>query len=267
MKILSIGNSFSIDAQTYVRDIALAGNEEMILGNLYIGGCSLERHMQNVLSGEAAYEYYFNNEYQGVSTIDTALNDDDWDFITLQQASHFSGIWETYEPYLEQLAEYVRGRVPRAEIVIHETWAYEFDSAHGAFPNYRRDRFYMHEQLKSAYKKAAELIGARVIPVGDAVSAARENPAFDPEKGGARLTRDGFHLSMTMGRFLAGAVWYEFFTGKDVRKNPFVPQKFEYRGHGADRVPVDGYSPSAEEMRLLREIAHETVNNAGILRG
>ena len=262
MKILSVGNSFSIDAQTFARDIALAGNEEMTLGNLYIGGCSLERHMQNVKSGEAAYDYFFNNECQGVSTIDTALEDDDWDYITLQQASHFSGIWESYEPYLTQLAEYVRSRAPRAEIVIHETWAYEFDSAHGAFPNYRKDRFFMHEQLKSAYKKAAELIGARVIPVGDALSTARENPAFDPEKGGDRLTRDGFHLSNTMGRFLAGAVWYEFFTGKDVRENPFVPRKYEYKGHRAPKVPVEGYSPSDGQMRLLREIAHETVKNA-----
>ena len=52
LKILSIGNSFSDDAQRYLYQIARAGHQEMKVVNAYIGGCSLHRHYTNMLSGE-----------------------------------------------------------------------------------------------------------------------------------------------------------------------------------------------------------------------
>ncbi|MGN1128615.1 MAG: DUF4886 domain-containing protein, partial [Candidatus Flemingiibacterium sp.] len=44
LKVLSIGNSFSQDAQRWLHDIAAADGVELLAKNLYIGGCSLERH-------------------------------------------------------------------------------------------------------------------------------------------------------------------------------------------------------------------------------
>ena len=43
MKILSIGNSFSEDAQRYLKLIAGANGRELTCVNLYIGGCSLKK--------------------------------------------------------------------------------------------------------------------------------------------------------------------------------------------------------------------------------
>ena len=46
MKILAIGNSFSTDCMQYLYDIARSGGvEEIVLGNLYYGGCSLAQHL------------------------------------------------------------------------------------------------------------------------------------------------------------------------------------------------------------------------------
>ena len=44
MNILSIGNSFSQDAQRYLHQIATAGGEELNVFNLYIGGSTLSMH-------------------------------------------------------------------------------------------------------------------------------------------------------------------------------------------------------------------------------
>ena len=44
MKLLSIGNSFSVDAHRWLHDIAAAHGEEIYNVNLYIAGCSLKRH-------------------------------------------------------------------------------------------------------------------------------------------------------------------------------------------------------------------------------
>lgn len=262
MRILSIGNSFSVDAQYWLSDLAKAGKQDMEIWNLYIGGCSLERHMENVVSGEAAYDLYIDNVLMGRSSISAALSCGPWDYITLQQASGFSGLWESYENTLEPLNEYVKKHAPEAEIVVHETWAYEKTSTHPHFEWYGCDQDKMHGALKACYKKAADTIGARIIPVGSAVMAARKENLFDIDKGGEALSRDGFHLSLVAGRYLAACVWYEFFTGADVRKNPFVPARKVLSGLKDGKAVFENIRDDLltdEKTALLKEIAHSAV--------
>ena len=265
MRILSIGNSFSTDAQYWLKDIADAGGVDLEVWNLFIGGCSLERHMENVVSGEAAYDLLINGKQVSKCSILSALKAGKWDYITLQQASGFSGLWESYENTLVPLSEYVKRNAPEAEIVIHETWAYEKTSTHPHFEWYGCDQKKMHEALKSCYERAAEAIGARIIPVGNTVAKLRETEAFDVEKGGESLSRDGFHLSFVMGRYLAAAVWYVFFTGKDIRENAFVPARKEMIGY-EDGKPIFGDmesdKPCKEKMDILKEAAFSEVNKA-----
>lgn len=57
-KVLAIGNSFSVDAMQYLYGLAKdAGYTDIVLGNLYIGGCTLETHANNIGTGKAAYEF------------------------------------------------------------------------------------------------------------------------------------------------------------------------------------------------------------------
>ena len=105
MKILSIGNSFSTDAQRYLNRISRLNSCQIKSVNLYIGGCPLRRHYFNVLENEKAYDFQFNGESTGLLvSIKDALKSDAWDYVTLQQASTYSPIWESYEPYLETIA-------------------------------------------------------------------------------------------------------------------------------------------------------------------
>ena len=58
IKVLTIGNSFSQDAvEQYLHEIAAADGQELIIGNMFIGGCSLERHYINMLNNTADYAY------------------------------------------------------------------------------------------------------------------------------------------------------------------------------------------------------------------
>ena len=47
-KILVIGNSFGEDATHFLHDLALTRGINTKVVNLYIGGCSLERHWRNI---------------------------------------------------------------------------------------------------------------------------------------------------------------------------------------------------------------------------
>ena len=121
MKILSIGNSFSQDAQRYLHRLAKQEGVEIKTVNLYIGGCQLRRHYLNMLDDQVAYDFEFNGERTGIMvSIRQAFVSDDWDFITLQQASPISGRYETYSPYIEELAAYVRKYCPHTKILIHQ---------------------------------------------------------------------------------------------------------------------------------------------------
>jgi len=56
IRILAIGNSFSVDALHYFKQTADAAGIETECVNLYIGGCSLERHAENIQNDSAAQE-------------------------------------------------------------------------------------------------------------------------------------------------------------------------------------------------------------------
>jgi hypothetical protein len=62
MKILSFGNSFSVDTMEHTADIMKSlGVTDFKFGNLYIGGCSIRRHYNNAVGNLAEYVYYTNS--------------------------------------------------------------------------------------------------------------------------------------------------------------------------------------------------------------
>ena len=67
MNVLSIGNSFSQDAQRYIHHLAKKDGFEMRTANLYIGGCPLRTHYLNVLDDEKSYVFEFNDFDEPVS--------------------------------------------------------------------------------------------------------------------------------------------------------------------------------------------------------
>ncbi len=224
IKILSIGNSFSTDAQRYLYDISVQNGVELECYNLFIGGCSLQTHWENYVGNNAFYDLEINgNEATRKISIEEALLMYKWDVITVQQASAFSGMFESFIPYLTDLVKVVREKAPTAKLYFHETWSYEIGSLHEGFLNYNSSQKEMYSRIKEASKKASNLINAEIIPTGDVIQFVRENiPEFDFENGGISLCRDSFHLSEDYGRFLAGAVWLKKLTGKALKEQPFL---------------------------------------------
>lgn len=216
MKILSIGNSFSQDSTALLQLLT----DKITARNLYIGGCSLDMHAANIENDAAKYELQENGEkmQNALVSIKEVLTSDKWDYITVQQVSGRSGVYESFYPYLGELLDYVR-KYSDAEIVLHETWSYEIGSGHPDFAIYNSDREQMAQAIKETYEKVSAKENLRIIRVGEAVWNLRAKPSFDYENGGLSLTRDGFHLSLSYGRLLAASVWCKFFTGE-------IPQYF-----------------------------------------
>ena len=224
IKILAVGNSFSRDALFYLSEIGAANGQSIKAVNLFIPGCSLEQHWMHIVNDDAAYIY----EENGYTTekkisIRQALESNDWDFIVTQQSSGFSGLVETYFPYLEQIAEYIRANSESSEFLLHQTWAYEKNYRKPVFKSYHYDQDYMYKMLSKTYQYAADRLKVRLIPSGEVIQKMRRFDPFIFESGGRSLCRDGRHMDYLYGRYLLGAVWYRFLTGKPLRDNPFIP--------------------------------------------
>ena len=154
--------------------------------------------------------------------LEDALAMDAWDVITVQQASHYSGMPQTYVPYLTELVAFVKEKCPNAKIYFHQTWAYEIDSDHGGFLTYNSDQKEMYRRICDCAAMASRLIGADILPSGPVVQYLRENaPEFDYKNGALSLNRDGFHLSWEYGRYAAAATWYTVLSGKVPTVNAF----------------------------------------------
>ena len=223
LRILAIGNSFSRDAIEYhLSDIAKAEGVHIVLGNLHIGGCTLERHALNARTDSAAYEYI--KIVDGVLTntpktrMSTALADEPWDYVSFQQASNFSGMYDTYEPYLKELTSIVLGRLPKAKPMWQMTWAYAQNTTHAAFPYYGSSQDKMYQAIlrtcKTLHKHYPRFT---IIPTGIAIQNART-------RLGDVMNRDGFHLNYVYGRYTAACTWWQTITKRDIRTNTYRPE-------------------------------------------
>lgn len=217
MNILSIGNSFSQDAQRYLHAIAKADGVKLNTFNLYIGGCSLARHHRNMLSGNKDYLLEMNGQNTGFKvSLDEALLNRDWDVITIQQVSHQSPYYDSYQPYLDTIVEYVRELVPKAKIVLHQTWAYEEGSQRLTEElKYATAKEMLADIVKANQQAAAAIEADQVIPAGEALGAL-------VDAGIEKVHRDSFHAALGVGRYALGLVWYAVLTGNDVAENSFA---------------------------------------------
>lgn len=227
IRILAIGNSFSQDAvEQYLYELGAAVGHDFIIGNMYIGGCDLDKHLANLQSDAGAYEYRKvvkgEKVARGSYKLSQALADESWDYISLQQASGKSGKYDTYTA-LANLIAGINARCPQAKLMWHQTWAYASSSNHESFLDYDSDQLTMYNAIVSAARQAMtnHMALNLLIPSGTAIQNARTSFLGDA------FNRDGYHLEVTYGRYTAACTWFEMITGQNVVGNPYAPETID----------------------------------------
>jgi len=224
LKILAIGNSFSNDTTHFLEDIARAeGFETVLVGNLYISGCTLQTHALNAEGNLPAYKYYMNydGEWKTITdcTLDYALKDQDWDIITMQQGSTWSGKPETYEPFLTKLIEHVNKTKtnPNARLAWNMTWAYQSDFEKDMFTQYARNQDVMYHAIITTVQSTVQTHKeiSYIMPCGTAIQNARTSYVGDT------LTRDGYHMS-ELGRVITSYTWLATFLDEPLTEINFT---------------------------------------------
>ena len=291
LRVLTIGNSFTVclgkDLPSLVASIPDCTLE---LTNAYIGGCSLERHWNNVVTSRdnpEARQYRVDTwvetpahgiaNVQRVENINSLVEKDCWDIVTVQQASHFSWNPATYAPFGDNLVAYIREKAPHAELRVQQTWAYRSDDPRlQPGSEWGFDQAGMHSRLTAAYREFAARIGnVSLIPTGEAVRLSRERetrpfaasdaaaraalrwPDLPPDSGDVvgraywrkndeghlAIAFDHIHLNRR-GEYLQACVWFLSLFGRDL-------------------IPDEAYIPNdidADDARWLRQCAADAVN-------
>lgn len=222
--ILVIGNSFSEDAVYYLHQMALVYGIQTKVVNLFIGGCSLERHWLNLEKENAAYAYQLNGSGTGrCVSINEILKEDSWDFIITQQASFDSGWADTYEPFLGLLTDRLKREAPKAALFLQQTWAYETDSTHDHFMRYHRNQKEMYDRLTACYRQKAQEYQMGLIPCGTVIQELRKSGIFRGDGQGIPICRDGHHMSYVYGRYALACVWIRALFHKSMAENSYIP--------------------------------------------
>lgn len=283
VRLLTVGNSFSQNATRFLPGLAKAGGHELIHRPIVVGGASLQLHAEKAQK----HDLDANDKgglYANGRSLQQELAADRWDFVTIQQASIKSHDLGTYRPYAGQLRDYIQKYAPSAQLLVHQTWAYRCDDPRFAVkspkPGEPATQEAMYRGLTHAYQTIAAELGARLIPVGDAMYRAdtdaqwgyRPDAKFDvkhaqspalPDQthslhvgwrwakakdGQSTLGMDGHHAN-AVGEYLGACVFYEVLFGETVVGNSFAPP---------------GLDPAY--TRFLRETAHQAVVNVVQLR-
>jgi len=276
VRLLTVGNSFSQNATRYLESLAKASGHTLVHRPLSVGGASMQLHWDKAQLHEREPQNP-SGLYSTKKGLKQELASDAWDFVTIQQASFRSHDVAGYRPYAKQLHDYIKKGSPKAEVLIHQTWAYRADDPRFTKPSSTAGepatRQAMHDALTRAYDTIASELGTRVIPVGDAFHLADTDakwgyqidtkfdfknakaPALPDQThslhtgwrwgkskdGKSTLGIDGHHASVA-GQYLAGCVFYEMLFGESVVGNTFVPKEID-----------------ADYARFLQETAHRAV--------
>ena len=258
LKVLMIGNSFSICVLREMPKIAKELGLKLDICSLYIGGCSLATHAKNAKNKDA-HPYAVSWKYMSVepgkepfrsalggekgksANIPAMLAADTWDIVTVQQASHESWRAASYEPHGTELLKLISELAPQAKVYVQQTWSYTpWD---GRLSKWNIDPDTMYTKLEAAYDSFAKAHGLEQIRMGKAVQIyRRELPVsygehslggdvcgtdtFNEKDGKWTHVGDAFHLN-SRGHYLQGLVWTATLFGADVTKCKTVPKSLE----------------------------------------
>ena len=211
LRVLCIGNSFSLDGSTLLPqllvDAGVSNRKFQIYAAVY-AGASLE-YWDNMRATDAPLPYIYN---MGGSlfklenkqwTLRTLLQNQPWDVVVIQQASLKSNLHNSYQPYLSRLNEYIHQECMNKQVRVawQLTWSYPETATSGPI-----DEEGWREIAMIANQKCHDVGISTIIPSGTAIQNARTTSLGQDSNA---LTRDGLHLTLGVGRYIAAMSWYE----------------------------------------------------------
>lgn len=233
LHVLVFGNSYTQDSTSFLYRMAKsAGMQDMVVVNMFIGGCSVSTHYNNIANDVPAYSMEIRYGDDDTKAISRARPSDafkyaDWDIIVMNQASASSGLSERYGEVQSivgltrrKINEY-GGNEENVRFAWQMCWAYDRGSFNAGFANYNNDQDKMYSMIVNAVKNKVAAAYDIIMPVGTAIQNARTSPL------GEFYSRDSADHLNVCGRYIAGLTLFSALTGEDLQKVTYLPEGVE----------------------------------------
>ena len=237
LKILCVGNSFTKNTMQYIGDYKYSNiTYQGICSNLGISGVTIQRLYKDGASLQQYDEIGLTSEISdnGVLLVDVigstgkssattlgGLFAHPWDYVMFQQKSLLSGNYSSYEPYLTNLINKVKANCTNPNVKF--IWLMTWKTGAAAYAD-----------IIAVTKKISNKFDI-VVPAGTAIQNIRNSSVNDSNAND--FSRDGQHLNMGVGDYVAGCTFYasvlQQFTGKDVYNNNFSNSAGEHDSQSA----------------------------------
>lgn len=258
IKILCIGNSFSMDATLclpqLIVDMGVPNSKQCVYCAMY-AGASLDYWWEHCSRGDTiAYLYRMSGtKLEDRPWTVAELLHLPWDVVILQQASVYSDQLETYRPYLKNMVEMVRRESANPEVIIafQMTWSKHPTARTGPYGTEGWQR------IAQTVRLMCQEVGiTTIIPTGTVLQNMRRTELNTP----LLITRDAFHLAYGIGQYAAALAFYESIcrpiTGKSALGIP--PSEAMKAIHAGE----EGFLPITDEnFRLIHDCVKAAMTN------
>ncbi|MCQ2228939.1 MAG: DUF4886 domain-containing protein [Bacteroidales bacterium] len=248
IKILFIGNSFTANLISYLPDILINRHVNNVNFSFIVnqGESLCDIYSRIINDSITEYHSWDNGKITKNSIgINELILSNEWDVITLQQVSGMSGLYSTYQPYLNLIVNHINDLSPNTCIAFHSTWSYASMCEVPQFSYFSNSSEIMTQEIIKARNKALYDSKIKVlINSTEAIDSLRRthknNPPLD-------LTYDGLHLADGIPLYLVACVLYETIIAP-INNNCILDKSFYYSNKDITITQEDAY--------LCQKIAH-----------
>lgn len=231
--VLFIGNSFTFmnNMPFIFKDIAIAEGKKI--------------HVDTVVKGGKDLNYHANNPetYK-------VIKSRKWDYVVIQGHSNEfaqpeSKIDQNSIPYAKQIADSVRANSSCTQLVVYMTWGYKNGNSKWA-PIASYDS--MQYRIKMQYLRLADILDARVSPVGEVWKTIRKNYS-----GLNLYAPDNQHPSI-LGSYISACTFYATIFGASPVANKSI-------------VPIDPATRQIIEMNVAQIVLNNLYEWRNVQKG
>lgn len=276
LKILFIGNSFTVDATEHLPGmLRSAGIANIRMVRAYHGGYKLPEFFENYDAPDICTYYHCEpggTAWENDGTLNRSLRSivesDRWDIVTLQEHTGSVYAWEwsaTERNALQGLCEYVR----QAQPLHRPTLCYLMAQAYGrsntsVYPRYFASQQEMFETIVAQVRRITEETCLDiVIPSGTTLQNLRTT-SLNVDNG-MDLTRDSYHMDFGISRYAAAAAVFHTLvtpcTGVSVVGNGYRFTRSQTESPYYSTPVTDANAPVAVEAALCACRAPYTVTD------
>lgn len=274
-KVLLIGSSFGVNTICHLPFMASSANIDIICGNTYIGGGSLQNYADVVKGVDIAKgmeaKIYADGAWKDINAtisdpkilLDKALAFTNWDVIIIQPSADESQSWNsTKADNVETIIDYIKVNAPNSKIVYNSIfWKEAVNSTD------KSAQVQATMNIVAHCRAMQNDFGIEWIPTCIAVQNARMTKLMGYGAGSADWSipdlaeTDHYHLDIGVGSYVTGACLFEYFFnslyGKSVININYTPEESKIKVWSG----FDYTQPSEEFMKIANYCAMASVRN------